>query len=39
MRFLLSLSVPKPQRVNEIHSPSEIRSSPCRGHEGMAGHL
>jgi uncharacterized membrane protein len=34
MRFLLSLSVPKPQRANEIQSPNEIRGSPFRSHEG-----
>src|SRR6266481_5873264 len=34
MRFLLSLYLPKPQRVNEIQSPGEIRSNLFRGHEG-----
>jgi uncharacterized membrane protein len=34
MRFLLSLSALKPQRVNEIQLPRAIRSSLVRGHEG-----
>ena len=34
MRFLLSLYLPKPQRVNAIQSPGEIRRSLFRGHEG-----
>jgi uncharacterized membrane protein len=34
MRFLLSLYLPKPQQVNEIQSPGEIRRSLFRGHEG-----
>jgi uncharacterized membrane protein len=34
MRFLLSLSAPKPSRVSEIQSRREIRSGLSRGHEG-----
>jgi uncharacterized membrane protein len=34
MRFLPNLSVPGPQRADEIRSPTEIGMSLFRGHEG-----
>ena len=34
MRFLLNLSVPAPERADEIRSPTAIGMSLVRGHEG-----